>query len=138
MGNSRSNTGVTTYGNNVFSVTSPVTSVRIQYRHNSSAALVANTTPYLKQVATSTARVEAAPARHLTQPCRPAYVLQGESLDVKRRTLDSGDCKHGTLDPGDCKHGTLDTDDCKHRTLDLDDCKCRIIVSSSVCRVVCV
>ena len=33
-----------------------------------------------------------------------AYVLHGESLDLKRRTLDSGDCKHRTLDPGDCKH----------------------------------
>ena len=33
-----------------------------------------------------------------------AYVLQGESLDLKRRTLDTGDCKHRILDPGDCKH----------------------------------
>ena len=43
-----------------------------------------------------------------------AYVLQGESLDLKRRTLDTGDCKRRTLDTGDYKHRTLDTGDCKH------------------------
>ena len=43
-----------------------------------------------------------------------AYVLQGESLDLKRRTLDKGDCRHRIPDTGDCKHRTLDPGDCKH------------------------